>query len=122
MLAVAELWSLGLFESMELFIIILLVAAYGAGFTSFGCWRVCRRQRRPGWHFALLGTGVTALTVMLIVGQADIFLPNRWDDHKGGFWPFVLLPTTAAAVVALTASFAVVYYFRDKYRDLKNTA
>ena len=109
-------------ERLAIFIAAVLVAGYGAGFTSFGCWRASSHKHRPGWHLALLGTGVTALSVMLLIGQADLFRPERWDDYKWGFWPFVLLPTIVASIIALMSSVAVVYYFRSRFRDVDTKA
>jgi Na+-driven multidrug efflux pump len=109
-------------ERLIIFIVAILVAAYGAGFTGFGCWRACVHNRRPSWYFVLLGTGVTALSVLLLFGRTDLFFPSRWDDYKGGFWPLVLFPTIAAAIIALVSSVAVVYYFRSKYRHVETKA
>jgi hypothetical protein len=107
---------------MEIFVESFLVAACGAGLTGFGCRLARNHHLRPGWHLVLLGTGVTSLIVMLLVGQADLFYPQRWDDYKGGFWPYVLFPSTAAAVVALMSSSAVVLYFRGKWTHVKPPA
>ena len=107
---------------METFLVAVLVAAYGAGFTGLCCWRVQVHHRRPGWHFALVGTSITMFTVMFLVAQDDLFNPKRWDDYKGGFWPNIMVPATAAGIVALLSSFAVVYYFRAKFKDVKPLA
>lgn len=104
-------------ERLEIFIGAILVAAYGAVFTSFVCWRASQHKHRPGWHLALLGTAITALSVIFLVGQEDLFRPERWDAYKGGFWQIVLLATIVASIIALMSSVAVVYYFRSRFRN-----
>ena len=107
---------------MEIFLVVFLVAAYGAGLCGLGCWRARVHHRSPGWYLAFLGAFVTAITVIFLIAQGDLFYPKRWDDYKGGFWPNILVPATAAGIVALLSSFPVVYYFRAKFRDAKPLA
>jgi hypothetical protein len=107
---------------MEIIIFCFLAAASGAGFTSIGCRRAHIHHRRPGWHLLSLGVVATVLLAMLYVGRRDLFHPERWDDHKGGFWPPVIFASSSAAVVALLSSLAAVLYFRARFRDDKSVA
>jgi hypothetical protein len=101
---------------MAIIIFSFLAAASGALFTGIGC-KIC--HRRPGWHFFLLGTVITVLITLLVIGGSDLFHPERWDQYKGGFWPLVIFPSEAAAVIALMPSLVVVYYFRAKFKNDK---
>jgi anti-sigma-K factor RskA len=110
---------------MEIFIFSILMAASGSFVTSIGCRRAQSHHRRPGWHLIFLATVVTALLAMLYVGQADLFRPARWDEHKGGtsgFWRPVIFASEAAAVISGLSSLAVFFYFRARYRDVKSVA
>ena len=107
---------------MEIILFSFLTAASGACFTGIGCRHARILHRRPGWHFILLGTGATVFFTALLVGQADLIHPERWDDYKGGFWPPVIFASGAAAVVALISSLSVVYYFRAKFSNEKPMA
>jgi hypothetical protein len=55
-------------------------------------------------------------------GGGDVFHPDRWADYKGGFWWSAIFALEATAVVALSSSLAVVYYFRARFRNDKPVA
>jgi hypothetical protein len=110
---------------MEILIFSLLAAASGALFTGIVCRRARIHQRRPGWHLILLGTVVTGLIAVLYVGQADLFRPERWDEHKGGrvgFWRPIVFVSEAAAGIAGLSSLAVFLYYRGRFRDVTPVA
>lgn len=106
-------------DAMEPFVFFALSAASGACFTCIGCRRAHVQHRRPGWYLILLGTGMTLLAAVLLIGGSDVFYPERWRQYKGGFWLPLMFPSVCAAAVALLSSLAVVYYFRTRIKDHK---
>jgi hypothetical protein len=108
---------------MEIFIMSMLMLP--ALVTSIGCRRAETHGRRASWWLILLSTVVTVLLAMLYLGQADLFRPAQWDEHKGGtsaFWEPVIFASEVAAVIAVFTSLAVFLYFRTRHRDVKPIA
>jgi amino acid transporter len=96
---------------------VLLTALSGAYFTSIGCRHALARHRRPGWHWALVGTLITTVLTTLAFGQGDLFDPSRWDKGKVPFWQMIGTISSAAAVSAFVASVIVVLACRLKFRN-----
>jgi hypothetical protein len=107
---------------MSLLFTILLAAVAAAYFASIPCRAAESRNRRPAWHFVLLGVLAAAVLPVLFIFQDDLFRPSAW--HKGKVEMTFLVPMWFAigGGIGLIPSFFVVWTYRQKYEDAHGKA